>query len=44
MEKVPYMIVVGQQEAENGTIAVRARGEGDQGVMTIKEFMEKIHE
>ena len=44
MEKVPYMIVVGQQEEENGTIAVRARGEGDQGVMTIKEFMEKIHE
>ena len=44
MEKVPYMIVVGQQEEENGTIAVRARGEGDQGVMTMAEFMEKIHE
>ena len=42
MEKVPYMIVVGQQEEEKGTVAVRARGEGDKGVMTMEAFMEMI--
>ncbi len=38
MEKIPYMLVVGDKEAENGQIAVRHRAEGDLGVMGIGEF------
>lgn len=38
MQKVPYMLVVGDKEAEAGQVAVRHRSEGDLGVMTIDEF------
>lgn len=40
MEKVPFMIVVGDKEAEEGKIAVRSRAEGDKGSMTLDEFIE----
>ena len=40
--KVPYMIVVGEKEQENGTVSVRRRGEGDIGAMKLDEFIEKI--
>ncbi|MDD6189716.1 MAG: threonine--tRNA ligase [Clostridiales bacterium] len=42
VQKIPYMIVVGDKEAEAGTIAVRTREGGDQGTMTLGEFIEKI--
>ncbi|HSC59185.1 MAG TPA: threonine--tRNA ligase [Gemmatimonadales bacterium] len=43
VDKVPYMAVVGQREAEGGTVAVRARGEGKkQEVMKVEEFAEKV--
>ena len=38
MEKIPYMLVVGDKEAESGQVAVRHRAEGDLGVMEIGEF------
>ena len=38
LKKVPYLLVVGEKEAENGTVAVRRQGEGDKGVMTLDEF------
>ena len=38
MEKVPYMLVLGDKEAESGQVAVRHRGEGDLGVMQADEF------
>jgi len=38
LKRIPYMLVVGEKEAENGTVAVRKQGEGDKGVMTIEEF------
>ncbi|NLE30357.1 MAG: threonine--tRNA ligase, partial [Phycisphaerae bacterium] len=42
MDKVPYMLVVGQQEQDSGQVAVRTR-KGDQlGVMTLEAFIEKI--
>ena len=39
MEKTPYMLVVGDKEAEAGLVAVRRRGEGDIGTMTMDDFM-----
>ena len=42
MQKVPYMLILGDQELENGIVAVRERKEGDIGVMTLAEFAEKI--
>ena len=43
-EKIPYMLVVGPREAEEGTLAVRARSEGDQGSMGIDDFIAKIND
>ena len=40
LEKVPYMLVVGDKEAEDGTVAVRTRAGGDQGAMSLAEFSE----
>jgi threonyl-tRNA synthetase len=36
--KIPYLIVVGEKELENGTISVRKQGEGDLGSKTLEEF------
>lgn len=44
MEKVPYKLVVGDKEVEDGTVSVRRRGEGDIGVMGRKEFIELLKE
>lgn len=42
MDKVPYMLVVGDKEVEAGTVAVRKRGAGDQGAMVIEEFQQQV--
>ncbi len=42
MSKVPYMIVVGDEEMQNGTVTVRARVEGEGGKFTVDEFIAKI--
>jgi threonyl-tRNA synthetase len=42
MQKVPYILVVGDKEKANGTVAVRARGNQDLGVMSLADFSEKI--
>lgn len=44
MEKVPYLLVLGDKEMEAGTVAVRKRGEGDIGVVAAEEFMAKVLE
>ena len=44
MEKLPYMLVVGQQEAENKTVSVRSRFEGDEGSKPLGEFVNAICE
>ncbi len=41
LQKVPYMLVIGDKEAEEGTVSVRKRGQGDIGSMQISEFAEK---
>ncbi len=42
MSKVPYMLVVGAKESDSSTVAVRSRGEGDLGTMSVEEFKTKI--
>ena len=42
LEKVPYMLVLGEKEAETGHVAVRSRKEGDMGSMPMDSFLEKI--
>ncbi len=39
MQKVPYMLVVGDKEAQDGTVSVRTRSGGDEGVMTMDAFL-----
>ena len=39
LEKIPYMLVMGDKEIEEGTVGVRKRGEGDIGAMSIDEFL-----
>ena len=38
VQKVPYMLVVGEKEREEGKVSIRKHGEGDQGSMSIEEF------
>jgi threonyl-tRNA synthetase len=44
LQKVPYILVVGDKEKANGTVAVRARGNQDLGVMPLQDFIQKITE
>jgi threonyl-tRNA synthetase len=43
-QKVPYMLIVGAREMEEGTVAVRKRGEGDLGGMSVEAFLDRISE
>lgn len=43
-QKIPYMLVVGDKEAEQGTVAVRHRSDGDLGAMPLAEFENKLLE
>ena len=42
MDKVPYMLVVGQKEEEDGTVSVRSRFLGDEGAKPLDEFIDAI--
>ena len=42
MSKVPYMLVVGDKEAETGSVAVRKRGQGDIGVVPVSDFIASL--
>ncbi|MHC4294458.1 MAG: threonine--tRNA ligase [Planctomycetota bacterium] len=44
LAKIPYMIVVGQREAESDTVAVRHRTGGDRGTMTLNKFSAALRE
>lgn len=44
LKKVPLMLIVGEKEAETGTVSVRRQGEGDHGAMTIAAFVEWFKE
>ena len=38
VKKIPFMLIIGEKEAQDGTVSVRKHGEGDIGVMSIEEF------
>lgn len=42
LAKLPYMLVVGKEESEDGTVSVRSRFAGDEGVMPMERFIEQI--
>jgi threonyl-tRNA synthetase len=44
LNKIPYMLVVGEKEAAEGTISVRKRGEGDLGAMSVDTFANRVNE
>lgn len=44
LEKVPYMILMGDKDIENNTISVRSRKHGDLGAFTVEQFIEKALE
>ena len=44
LKRVPYLLVVGDKEMENGEIAIRTRSGEDLGKMSVDNFIEKLHE
>jgi len=44
LQQIPYMLVVGAREQEEGKVSVRHRREGDQGSLTVQEFAAKVLE
>ena len=44
MKRIPYMLIVGEKESENGEVSVRKQGTGDQGTMKFEDFAKKISE
>jgi threonyl-tRNA synthetase len=42
LKRIPYLLIIGEKEAENGTVSVRKQGEGDKGTMKIDEFVNFI--
>ncbi|MCL2018509.1 MAG: threonine--tRNA ligase [Oscillospiraceae bacterium] len=42
LQKIPYMLVIGDNEAESGQISVRSRKEGDLGVMSVEAFCDRL--
>ena len=43
LNKLPYMLIVGEQEEKDGTISVRKHSEGDQGTMSVEAFAQTIN-
>ena len=43
LKKVPYLLIVGEKEAENGEVSVRKHGEGDKGTMKIANFADALN-
>ena len=44
MDRLPYMLIVGQQEEADGTVSIRSRFAGDEGVKPLQEFIDQICE
>jgi len=43
LKKIPYLLIVGEKEAETDSVAVRRQGDGDKGVMSLQQFAEFIN-
>ncbi|PTN09634.1 threonyl-tRNA synthetase [Mangrovibacterium marinum] len=44
LKRIPYLLIVGEKEAETGTISVRKQGEGDKGSMSMEEFAQFLND
>ena len=44
LKRIPYLLIVGEQEAENGNVSVRRQGVGDQGSMSIEDFAKIVNQ
>lgn len=44
LKKIPYLLIVGENEMNGNTVSVRRQGQGDMGIMTVGEFVKKISE
>ena len=44
LKRIPYMLIVGEKEQADGTVAVRPQGGGEQSVMTMEDFAKKIND
>ena len=42
LQKIPYLLIVGEREAQSNAVSVRVRGKGNLGQMTVEEFLSKI--
>ena len=42
MEKVPYMLVVGEKEAADGSLSVRSKAQGEMGRLMLEEFIQMM--
>ena len=42
VRKVPYMLIIGEKEVNDGTVSVRSRGDGELGAMPVDAFIEKL--
>ncbi|RMF57394.1 MAG: threonine--tRNA ligase [Calditrichaeota bacterium] len=44
VQKIPYMLIIGDREVENQTVSVRHKGEGDKGAMPVDEFLKQAQQ
>ena len=44
LKKIPYMLIVGEKEENDGSVSVRKQGEGDIGTFTVEEFVKMVNE
>jgi len=44
LSKIPFMLIIGENEEKDGTVSVRKHGEGDLGTFSIEKFKELIQE
>lgn len=44
LKRIPFMLIVGEKEAENGEISVRRQGEGDKGTMKVEDFAKMVND
>jgi len=42
LKRIPYLLIVGEKEASEGLVSVRAQGDGDQGQMTMEAFCDRM--
>lgn len=44
LKRIPYLLIVGEKEMEDGSVSVRRQGEGDKGSMTMQQFADLVNE